>query len=154
MVPGYVIVYGRSLVIWYDILLFCCEFRYRNSVHNYTLPAGHKSNHREISLGSERINILRPRQNSRHFADEIFKCIFLLENILTWINVLLNFVPKGLVDSIVTLIQIMTCRQLGDKPLSETKMVNLLTHICVTRPHWLKVVGLWHSGWENGDLML
>ena len=26
------------------------------------------------------LNTLRPRQNGRHFADDIFKCIFLNEN--------------------------------------------------------------------------
>ena len=30
------------------------------------------------------------------------------------------------------------CRP-GDKPLSESMMVSLLTHICVTRPQWVKV---------------
>ena len=29
------------------------------------------------------VNTLRPRQNGRHFADDIFKCIFLNENV--WI---------------------------------------------------------------------
>ena len=32
----------------------------------------------------------------------------------------------------------MAWRQIGDKPLSEPMMVNLLTHICVTRPQWVK----------------
>ena len=27
------------------------------------------------------INTLRPRQNGRHFADDIFKCIFVNENV-------------------------------------------------------------------------
>ena len=34
--------------------------------------------------------------------------------------------------------QIMTWRRPGDKPLSEPMMVNLLTHICVNRPQWVK----------------
>ena len=33
----------------------------------------------------------------------------------------------------------------GDKPLSETMMVNLLTHICTTRPQWVKLTILFHS---------
>ena len=36
------------------------------------------------------------------------------------------------------LVQIMAWRHPGDKPLSEPGMVNLLTHICVTRPQWVK----------------
>ena len=31
----------------------------------------------------------------------------------------------------------MAWRRSGDKPLSEPMMVNLLTHICVTRPQWV-----------------
>ena len=36
------------------------------------------------------------------------------------------------------LFQIMAWRRLGDKPLSEPMMVSSLTHICVTRPQWVK----------------
>ena len=32
------------------------------------------------------------------------------------------------------------CRP-GDKPLSEPMMINLLRHICVTRPHWVDIHG-------------
>ena len=32
----------------------------------------------------------------------------------------------------------MAWRRPGDKPLSEPMMVCLLTHICVTRPQWVK----------------
>ena len=34
----------------------------------------------------------------------------------------------------------MAWRRPGDKPLSEPMMVNLPTHICVTRPQWVKAV--------------
>ena len=36
------------------------------------------------------------------------------------------------------LVQIMAWRRPGDKPLSEPMMVSLPTHICVTRPQWVK----------------
>ena len=39
-------------------------------------------------------NTLRPRQNGCHFADDIFKCIFLNENIWTLIKISLKFVPR------------------------------------------------------------
>ena len=84
------------------------------------------------------VNSLRPRQNRRHFADDIFKCIFLNENVWISINISLKFVPKGLINNIPALVQIMAWRRPGDKPLSEPMMVNLLTHICVTRPQWVK----------------
>ena len=54
------------------------------------------------------------------------------------INISLKFVPKGLINNIPALVQIMAWRRPGDKPLSELMMVNLLTHICVNRPQWVK----------------
>ena len=41
------------------------------------------------------VNTLRPRQNGRHFADDILKCIFLNENVSIAIKISLKFVPKG-----------------------------------------------------------
>ena len=83
-------------------------------------------------------NTLRQRQNSRHFRDDIFKCIFLFENVWIWIKISLKFVPKVRINNIQAFVQIMAWRRIGDKPLSEPMMVNLLTHICVTRPQWVK----------------
>ena len=34
-------------------------------------------------------------QNGRHFADDIFKCIFLNENVWIPIKISMKFVPKG-----------------------------------------------------------
>ena len=84
------------------------------------------------------INALRPRQNGRHFADDVFKCIFLNENVWITLQISLKFVHKGLINNILPLFQIMAWRRPGDKPLSEPMMVSLLTHICVTRPQWVK----------------
>ena len=82
-------------------------------------------------------NSLRPRPNRRHFADDIFKCIFENEN--EWISpsISLKFVPKVRINNIPALVQIMAWRRSGDKPLSEPMMVSLPTHICVTRPQWV-----------------
>ena len=41
------------------------------------------------------VNTLRPGQNGRHFPDDIFKCIFLNENVSISIKISLQFVPKG-----------------------------------------------------------
>ena len=92
----------------------------------------------EVILISISLNSLRPRQNGRHFPDDIFKCIFLNENVGISINISLKFVPKGPVDNIPALGQIMAWRRPGNKPLSEPMMVSLPMHICVTRPQWLK----------------
>ena len=71
------------------------------------------------------INTLRPRQNGRHFADDIFKCIFLNENVWIPIKISLKFVPKGPINDIPALVQIIAWRRLGDKPLSEPRLVSL-----------------------------
>ena len=76
--------------------------------------------------------------NGRHFADDIFKYIFLNENVSFLNKISLKFVPKGLINNIPALVQIMAWRRLGDKPLSEPMMFSLPTHICVTRPQWVK----------------
>ena len=74
------------------------------------------------------LNTLRPRQNSRHSPNDIFKCIFI--NIRMLIKISLKFVPKGQINNIPVLVSIMAF-------LSELMMARLLTHICVTRPQWV-----------------
>ena len=74
-----------------------------------------------------------------HFPDDILRCIFLNENVMIWINFSSEFIVNGLIDNIPSLVvQIMAWRTPGDKPLSEPLMIILLTHICVTRPQWVK----------------
>ena len=88
-------------------------------------------------------NTLRPKQNGRHFfTDDMFKRIFSNENVWIAIKISLKFVPKGPINKIPALFQIMVWRRPGDKPLSEAMLVSLLTHKCVTRPQWVKSVGL------------
>ena len=41
----------------------------------------------------------------------------------------MKFVPKGSINNIPALVQIMAWRRSGDKPLSEPMMVSLQTHI-------------------------
>ena len=91
------------------------------------------------SKASYFLNTLRPGQNGRHFADNIFKCIFLNENVWIPIKISLKFFPKGPINNIPALVQIMAWRRPGDKPLSEAMMVRLQTHVCVTQPQWVKI---------------
>ena len=51
----------------------------------------------------------------------------------------MKFVPEVRISKIPALVQIMAWRRPRDKPLSEPMMVNLLTHICVTRPQWVNI---------------
>ena len=73
------------------------------------------------------VNKLGPRQNGCHLADDIFKCIFLNENVWIFIKISLKFVRKGPINNIPALVQIMAWRRPGDKQLSEAMMVNLPT---------------------------
>ena len=101
-----------------------------------------------------RINSLRPRPNRRHFADDIFKCIFENEN--EWIShsISLKFLPRVRINNFPALVQIMAWHRPGDKPLSEPMMVSLLTHICVTRPQWVKLTLLQQTCTDFFKLLL
>ena len=72
-----------------------------------------------------------------HLVKKFFKRMFFNENIWISINISLKFDPKGSINNIPALVQIMAWRRPGDKPLSELMMVNLPTHICATRPQWV-----------------
>ena len=85
-------------------------------------------------VGYSPFNTLRPRQNCRHFPDDIFKWIFLSENVWISIKISLKFVPKFPINNISALVQIMAWRQSGDTPSSEPMIDSLLMHIWVTRP--------------------
>ena len=64
---------------------------------------------------------------------------FLEWNVWISINISLKFVPKGPINNIHALVQIMAWHRPGDKPLSEPMLIILLTHICVTRPQWVNL---------------
>ena len=81
-------------------------------------------------------------KNRQHFADDIFKCIFFNENFWISIRISLKFVPKGPIENIPALVQIMGWRCPGNKPWSEPMLVSLPTHIFVTRPQWVNSLAL------------
>ena len=62
--------------------------------------------------------------------NDILKYIFVNENV--WIPIKISL--KCPANDIAALVHIMAWCRPGDKPLSETIMVSLPTHICVTRP--------------------
>ena len=55
------------------------------------------------SIGKEMhlpaVNPSDPRQNGRHFADDIFRCIFVNEKFCILIKISLKFIPKGVIDN-------------------------------------------------------
>ena len=82
-------------------------------------------------------NTLRLRQNGHLFADNIFKCIFLNENVLILFTISLKFVCKVPINIIPALVQIMAWRRSGNSTLSEPMMVSLLMHVCIPWPQWV-----------------
>ena len=60
-----------------------------------------KIKYQHISFAMELVNVnrlfdtLRPRQNGRHFADDIFRHIFVNRNVWISIDISLKFIPKG-----------------------------------------------------------
>ena len=76
--------------------------------------------------------------NARHFADDIFWCIFVNEKFCILIKFSLKFVPNGPIDNNPALLQIMAWRRIGDKPFSEPMLTDSLTCICGTRGRWVK----------------
>ena len=65
------------------------------------------------------INSSSPGQNSRHFANDIFKHIFVNENVWILLKISLKFISKVPINNISALIQIMACCLISTKPLSE-----------------------------------
>ena len=67
----------------------------------------------------------RPTQDGNHFPDDIFKFIFLNENV----EISINIFPNGPINNNPALAQIMAWRRPGDKPLSEPMMASLQSHM-------------------------
>ena len=65
------------------------------------------------------INSSSPDKMADILADYIFKRIFLNENIWISNKISLKYVPWGLIENMLALVQIMAWRRTGDKPLSE-----------------------------------
>ena len=96
-------------------------------------------------------------QNGCHFAEVIFKCIFMNEKFCILIPISLKFLPKGPIDNKSTPVQVMAWRRAGDKSLPWTSAdpvpwriyvalggdVKLWTHKGHPMPH--RSVKLWNT---------
>ena len=65
------------------------------------------------------INSSTPGPNDHHFADDIFKCIFLNESFRILIKISLKVVQDNPFDNKAILFQVMVWRLFGAKPLPE-----------------------------------
>ena len=71
-------------------------------------------------------NSSSPIQNGRHFADSIFRCIFVNEKFYILSKISLKFVLKGPIDNKPALVQVMAWCQTGDKPLPEPMLTQYI----------------------------
>ena len=90
----------------------CVQARRANSEISQKGPIRYLTKRSEAvsQLYSEIINPMRPRRNCRHFADGIFNCILLNENVWISIKIPLKFVR---IKHILALVQIMACPLVG-----------------------------------------
>ena len=135
-----------------ETVIFCCRLdkqlveptailRY----HSYSALYWSRGFDTSRDVTITRLNTLKPRQNVRHFVDDMFKCILFNENFWISIKIPLKFVPEGPSNNIPP-----ASVQVGAKPLSEPMMISSATHICVTWPQWGNVylnLPLWYMSW-------
>ena len=76
------------------------------------------------------LKTLRPGQHISQFADDIFKCILLNENVWILITIWLKFVPKCPIDNNSALVQVMAWRRWAPSHYLNRWWSGLLTHIC------------------------
>ena len=74
-------------------------------------------------FSTRKITTLRLRQNGRHFINDIFKCIFLNENVWMLMKICLQIVLRCSIKNIAASFQIMAWHLPCNKPLSEPKMI-------------------------------
>ena len=71
------------------------------------------------------INSSPPGENGRHFAGDIFRCIFVNETFCILIKISLKFVPKDPNDNTTALIWKMAWGQIVNKPLPEPTLTQI-----------------------------
>ena len=81
-----------------------------------------------IKLGPNDKPWLRPRQNCHHFVDDIFKHIFLNENVWISLKVWLRIVPKRHISNIPSLVKMM--------PTPTLLLIAYLLHVIVYALHF------------------
>ena len=91
----------------------------------------------DIILHSPSFNTLRPRQDGRHLTDNIFKHIFFNEDMWISINISFKFVPKGQINNIPELVQIMAwCRPGNTIWTNDGKFTDTYMH----QPQWVNIL--------------
>ena len=91
------------------------------------------------------INSSVPEQNVRHFADGIFRCIFMNEKFFILIKISLKSVPNGPNNNNSALVKIMAWRRIGDKPLSEPMWTRLIDAYIIKFPDFRLYRAIYHE---------
>ena len=101
-----------------DVNITSCVRRvYRSKYGNDIKPWKLLSHHRVREL-----NPSPPGQHGRHFAHDIFICIFTNEKFCISIRISLKCVPKGPIGEKSALVQVMAWHRTDDKPLPDPKL--------------------------------
>ena len=79
------------------------------------------------------VNSSSLRRNDHHFADDIFKCIFVSETFCISIRISLKLSHKGPIDNKSALVQVMAWCRIRDKPSPE-RMLTLFVDAYMR--HW------------------
>ena len=97
-----------------------------------TIALNYIIEHRDISytwafgIRSAVFNSSSPWQNDRHFADDIFRRIFMKTKNCISIRISLKIVPNGAIDNNSAMLQIMAWRRTGDEPVSESMLTQFI----------------------------
>ena len=103
--------------------------------------------HLWVAMGTAQLAHWGRDKTAAIFQTTFSNAFFLNENVCIPLKISLKFVPEVRINSFPALVQIMAWRRPGDKPLSEPMRVNLMTHICVTRPQWVEGVKVNYLGY-------
>ena len=86
-----------------------------------------------------RAQLISPWTKWPHFAGDMFKRIFLNENIWNSYKISLKYVHWGLIDNMSALVQIMVRRRSGEKPLSEPMLAQFTdAYMYMHEGRWVK----------------
>ena len=83
-------------------------------------------------------NTLRPTQNGHHFTDDTFKLIFLNNVYYVFIKISLKYFPGVVLSICQHWFRWWLGTQRATSHYLNQYWPNLLTHICFTRPQWVK----------------
>ena len=81
--------------------------------------------------------LISPGQNGHHFADDIFRCIFMNEKFCILIKISLELVPMGPNDKNPALVQTRAWLRIAISHHLKKCSLDSRTHICCTRGRWV-----------------